>query len=99
MAKKRAKKIYDAEEESLKKRSINGEFKDKENNELMGINAALEQKDNSSEYISEEEETLRVQQEQLLKDQQEVLKQKQLAKELPFLKQQPCVTPEKVKIL
>jgi hypothetical protein len=31
----------------------------------------LEQKDNSSEYISEEEETLRVQQEQLLKDQQE----------------------------
>lgn len=71
MAKKRAKKIYDEEEETLKKQSINGVSKDKEQDELMGINAALEQKKSNSEYTSEEEEALRVEQEQLLKKQQE----------------------------
>lgn len=71
MAKKRAKKIYDEEEESLEKRSINGVFKSKEDDELMGINAALEQKDNTSDYVSDDEEILRAEQEQLLKDQQE----------------------------
>jgi hypothetical protein len=71
MAKKRAKKIYDEEEETLKKQSINGVSKDKEQDELMGINAALEQETSNSEYSSEEEEALRVEQEQLLKKQQE----------------------------
>lgn len=71
MAKKRAKKIYDEEEESLKKRSINGEFKDKKEDDLMGINAVLEQKSNTSDYTSEEEEALRVEQEKLQKEQQE----------------------------
>jgi hypothetical protein len=71
MAKKRAKKIYDEEEESLQKRSVNAVFKDKEDDELMGINAALEQKSKNSDYTSEEEEALRVEQEKLLKEQQE----------------------------
>lgn len=71
MAKKRAKKIYDEEEEDLQKRSINGEFKDKGVNELMGINASLDQEKKNSDYTSEEEEALRIEQEQLQKEQQE----------------------------
>lgn len=71
MAKQRAKKIYDEEEETLKKQSINGVSKDKEQDELMGINAALEQETSNSEYSSEEEEALKAEQEQLLKEQQE----------------------------
>lgn len=70
MAKKRAKKIYDEEEESLKKRSINGVFKDKEEDDLMGINADLEQKSKTSDYTPEEEALL-IKQEQLQKKQQE----------------------------
>jgi len=71
MAKKRAKKIYDEEEDPLQKRSINGVFKDKEEEEVMGINAALEQETNNSEYLSEEEEAIKTQQAELLKEQQE----------------------------
>lgn len=71
MAKKRAKKIYDEEEESLQKQSINGLLKDKEESEVMGINAALEQEKTSSETTSEDEEAIKAQQEALLKEQQE----------------------------
>jgi hypothetical protein len=71
MAKQRAKKIYEEEDETLQKQSINGVSKDKEQDELMGINAALEQETSNSEYSSEEEEALRAEQEQLRKKQQE----------------------------
>ncbi len=71
MAKQRAKKIYDEEEEDLQKRSINGVFEDKKEDELMGINAALEQETNNSEYTTEEEEAIKAEREQLQKEQQE----------------------------
>jgi hypothetical protein len=71
MAKKRAKKIYDEEEESLQKQSINGLFKDREEGEVMGINAALEQEKTSSETTTEDQESIKAQQDALLKEQQE----------------------------
>jgi len=71
MAKKRAKKIYDEEEKALQKRSINGVFKDKEEDDFMGINAALEKENNNSEQITEEEEAIKATQKQLLEKQQE----------------------------
>ena len=72
MAKQRAKKIYDEEEENLQKQSINGVSKDKEQDELMGINAALEQEtSNSRSTVDEDEQAIKAAQKQLREQQQE----------------------------
>ncbi|BDS15312.1 hypothetical protein [Aureispira anguillae] len=69
MAKKRASKIYEEEKEQLDKRSINTLFADKEDEELMGINAALE-KDKKNASSVEEEKEIKSEQTDLLKAQQ-----------------------------
>lgn len=95
MAKKRAKKIYDEEEETLQKRSINGVFKDKEEEEVMGINAALEQETNNSEYLSEEEEAIKTQQAELLKEQQEDAEKEAASKGITIPKAKAVRDPRK----
>ena len=71
MAKQRAKKVYDEEEETLQKRSVNGVFEDKKDDELMGINAAMEQEKSSSESTTEEVEAAKLTVKLLLEEQQE----------------------------
>lgn len=71
MAKQRAKKVYDEEEETLQKRSVNGVFEDKKDDELMGINAAMEQEKSSSESTTEEEEAAKLTEKLLMEEQQE----------------------------
>lgn len=95
MAKKRAKKIYDEEEETLQKRSINGVFKDKEKDEVMGVNAALEQESNNSEFTSEEEESILEQQEQLQKEQQEDAEKEAASKGITIPKATAARDPRK----
>lgn len=57
MAKKRASKIYkEDEEELLEKHAINGIHMDHEDDELMGINTALEQDKERSTTIDEEQQ-------------------------------------------
>lgn len=69
MAKKRTSKIYDEEEEKYDKRSINSIFSDKKEEELMGINAALED-DKKKANSTEEEQQIKEEQLILLKEQQ-----------------------------
>lgn len=106
MAKKRAKKIYDEEEESLKKRSINGVFENKQEEDLMGINAALEQeKENSKnkqedkkdnlKVTNEEEEFLKQEQENLLEEQQEDAEKEAASKGITIPKAKAMRDPRK----
>ncbi|WMX15813.1 MULTISPECIES: hypothetical protein [unclassified Aureispira] len=97
MAKKRAKKIYEEEEETLKKRSINGLFKDKKEDELMGINTALEQEKEQQENTTDEEQLLQLQQEQLLKEQQEDAEKKAASKGIAIPKAIAVRDPRKNK--
>jgi len=71
MAKQRAKKVYDEEEEDLQKRSINGVFEDKKDDEVIGINAAMEQEKTRSESTTEEEAAAKALQKKMLEEQQE----------------------------
>lgn len=56
MAKTKASKVYKEEDEEAEKRSINGVFADKEEDELMSINAALD-KEKEKEKEKEVEKT------------------------------------------
>lgn len=56
MAKKRASKIYKEEEELLEKLAINGIHTDHEEDELMGINTALEKDKERSVTVDDEQQ-------------------------------------------